>query len=109
LKKCHRKRELRQGLNRAFANRCESGQQSAASFGRDRCSALSHWSDPRRRRAARFFPCSDAESICGRKVIEVALDSDFVDERMSFVANSAEPNRKASMAYDLEHGRRARR
>src|SRR5262249_1102543 len=53
-----------------------------------------------------FFRALMQEAFAVGKAIGVALDSDFVDERMSFVANNVEPSRKASMAYDLERGRR---
>ena len=53
-----------------------------------------------------FFRALMQEAFAVGKAIGVALDSGFVDERMNFVANNVEPSRKASMAYDLEHGRR---
>jgi 2-dehydropantoate 2-reductase len=53
-----------------------------------------------------FFRALMQEAFAVGKAKGVALDSAFVDERMSYVANAVEPSRKASMAYDLEHGRR---
>ncbi len=46
------------------------------------------------------------EAFAVGKAKGVALDSSFVDRCMDYVANEIEPNRKASMAYDLEQGRR---
>jgi 2-dehydropantoate 2-reductase len=53
-----------------------------------------------------FFLALMQEAFAVGKARSVALDSGFVDERMSFVTNKVEPGRKASMAYDLEHGKR---
>jgi len=53
-----------------------------------------------------FFRALMQEAFAVDKAIGVALDSNFVAERMNFVANNVEPSRKASMAYDLEYGRR---
>ena len=53
-----------------------------------------------------FFRELMQEAFAVGKAKGIALDPGFVDERMSFVANNVEPSRKASMAYDLEHGRR---
>ena len=53
-----------------------------------------------------FFRALMQEAFAVGKAIGVALDSNFVAERMNFVANNVEPSRKASMAYDLEYGRR---
>jgi 2-dehydropantoate 2-reductase len=46
------------------------------------------------------------EAFAVGKAKGVALDPSFVDRRMDYVAKEIEPDRKASMAYDLEHGRR---
>ena len=46
------------------------------------------------------------EAFAVGKAKGVALDPSFVDRRMNYVTNEIEPDRKASMAYDLEHGRR---
>src|SRR5262245_2932474 len=53
-----------------------------------------------------FFRALMQEAFAVGKAKRVALDRGFVDERMKFVADNVEPTRKASMAYDLEHGRR---
>ena len=53
-----------------------------------------------------FFLALMHEAFAVGKAKSVALDSGFVDECMSFVTNKVEPSRKASMAYDLEHGKR---
>jgi 2-dehydropantoate 2-reductase len=52
-----------------------------------------------------FFRALMQEAFAVGKAKRVALDCGLVDERMNFVANNVEPSRKASMAYDLEHGR----
>ncbi len=46
------------------------------------------------------------EAFAVGKAKGIALDPSIVDRHMHYVANEIEPNRKASMAYDLEHGRR---
>jgi 2-dehydropantoate 2-reductase len=46
------------------------------------------------------------EAFAVGKVSGIALDAAFLDERMNFVVNVIEPDRKASMAYDLERGNR---
>ncbi len=53
-----------------------------------------------------FFLALMREAFAVGKAKGVALDSGFVDRRMAYVANEIEPDRKASMAYDLEQGRR---
>ncbi len=53
-----------------------------------------------------FFLALMQEAFAVGKAKGIALDPSFVDRRMDYVANEIEPNRKASMAYDLEHGRR---
>ena len=53
-----------------------------------------------------FFRALIQEAFAVGKAKRVALDCGFVDERMKFVADNVEPSRKASMAYDLEHGKR---
>jgi len=53
-----------------------------------------------------FFRALMQEAFAVGKTKGVALAPGFVDERLSFVANNVEPSRKASMAYDLEQGRR---
>jgi 2-dehydropantoate 2-reductase len=53
-----------------------------------------------------FFLALMQEAFAVGKGKGVALDPSFVDRRMTYVTNEIEPNRKASMAYDLEHGRR---
>ncbi len=53
-----------------------------------------------------FFRALMEEAFAVGKAKGVALDSAFIDEQMSLVVNEIEPGRKASMAYDLEHGRR---
>ena len=46
------------------------------------------------------------EAFAVGKAKGVALDPAFIDNRMRFVVNEIEPGRKASMAYDLERGKR---
>jgi len=46
------------------------------------------------------------EAFAVGKAKGVALDPAYIDNRMSFVVNEIEPGRRASMAYDLEHGKR---
>jgi 2-dehydropantoate 2-reductase len=53
-----------------------------------------------------FFLALMREAFAVGKAKGTALDPGFVDRRMAHVANEIEPNRKASMAYDLEQGRR---
>jgi 2-dehydropantoate 2-reductase len=53
-----------------------------------------------------FFRALMQEAFEVGKAKGVAMSFGFVDGRMSYVANEIEPGRKASMAYDLEHGRR---
>jgi 2-dehydropantoate 2-reductase len=53
-----------------------------------------------------FFRALMQEAFEVGKAKGVAVSSGFVDGRMSYVTNEIEPGRKASMAYDLEHGRR---
>ncbi len=53
-----------------------------------------------------FFLDLMREAFAVGKAKGVALDPSFVDQRMDYLAKEIEPNRKGSMAYDLEHGRR---
>ena|SRR5262249_19500528 len=53
-----------------------------------------------------FFRALMDEALAVGRAKGVNLDSGFVDQRMNYVANKIEPGRKASMAYDLEHGKR---
>jgi 2-dehydropantoate 2-reductase len=53
-----------------------------------------------------FFRTLMEEAFAVGKASGVALDPAFLDERMNFVVNEIEPDRKASMAYDLERGSR---
>jgi 2-dehydropantoate 2-reductase len=53
-----------------------------------------------------FFQAMIQEGFAVGKAKGVDLPPGFVDERMSYVITTVEPSRKASMAYDLEHGRR---
>ncbi len=53
-----------------------------------------------------FFLALMQEAFAVGKAKGVALDPSFVERRMDYVVNEIEPDRKASMAYDLEHGRR---
>ena len=53
-----------------------------------------------------FFRTLMEEAFAVGKAKGVALDSAFLDDRMNFVINEIEPGRKASMAYDLEAGKR---
>ncbi len=53
-----------------------------------------------------FFHALMREAFAVAKAKGVALDPGFVDARMDYAANDVEPSRKASMAYDLEQGRR---
>ncbi len=53
-----------------------------------------------------FFLALMQEAFAVGKAKGVALDPSFVERRMEYIVNEIEPDRKASMAYDLEHGRR---
>ncbi len=53
-----------------------------------------------------FFRALMQESFEVCKAKGVAVSTDFVEGRMTYVTNEVEPSRKASMAYDLEDGRR---
>jgi len=53
-----------------------------------------------------FFRALMEEAFAVGKAKGVALDPAYIDNRMSFVVNEIEPGRRASMAYDLEHGKR---
>jgi 2-dehydropantoate 2-reductase len=53
-----------------------------------------------------FFRTLMEEAFAVGKAKGVALDTAFLDEQMRFVVNQIEPGRKASMAYDLERGKR---
>ena len=53
-----------------------------------------------------FFRTLIEEAFAVGKAKGVALDTAFLDEQMRFVVNQIEPGRKASMAYDLERGKR---
>jgi 2-dehydropantoate 2-reductase len=53
-----------------------------------------------------FFRTLMEEAFAVGKAKGVALDTTFLDEQMRFVVNQIEPGRKASMAYDLERGKR---
>ena len=53
-----------------------------------------------------FFLALMQEAFAVGKAKGVALHPSFVDRRMNYVTNEIEPDRKASMAYDLEQGRR---
>ena len=53
-----------------------------------------------------FFLALMQEAFVVGKAKGVALDPGFVDERMTYAASVVEPSRKASMAYDVEKGRR---
>ena len=53
-----------------------------------------------------FFRTLMEEPFAVGKAKGVALDSSFLDERISFVVNKIEPGTKASMARDLERGNR---
>src|SRR5262249_6073456 len=74
--------------------------------GRDRCFALSHWSNHDRPRAARFFPRADAGGLCGRQSHRRRPGFRLCRRAHELRCHNVEPSRKASMAYDLEHGRR---
>ena len=53
-----------------------------------------------------FFRALMEEAFAVGKAKGVALNTAFLDEQMRFVVNQIEPGRKASMAYDLERGKR---
>lgn len=53
-----------------------------------------------------FFRALMEEAFAVGKAKGVALNTAFLDEQMTFVVNKIEPGRKASMAYDLERGKR---
>jgi len=53
-----------------------------------------------------FFRTLMEEAFAVGKAQGVTLDSSFLGERMNFVTKEIEPDRKASMAYDLERGNR---
>ena len=53
-----------------------------------------------------FFRTLMDEAFAVGRARGIALDPAFLDERMNFVVNEIEPDRKASMAYDLERGKR---
>jgi 2-dehydropantoate 2-reductase len=53
-----------------------------------------------------FFRALMEEAFAVGKAKGVALNTAFLDEQMRFVVNKIEPGRKASMAYDLERGKR---
>jgi 2-dehydropantoate 2-reductase len=53
-----------------------------------------------------FFRALMQEAFAVGKARGVTLDSKYVDRRMDHFINEVEPSRRASMAYDLEHGRR---
>jgi 2-dehydropantoate 2-reductase len=53
-----------------------------------------------------FFRTLMEEAFTVGKAKGVALNTAFLDEQMRFVVNQIEPGRKASMAYDLERGKR---
>jgi 2-dehydropantoate 2-reductase len=53
-----------------------------------------------------FFRTLMEEAFAVGRARGIALDPAFLDERMNFVVNEIEPDRKASMAYDLERGKR---
>jgi 2-dehydropantoate 2-reductase len=53
-----------------------------------------------------FFRTLMEEAFAVGKAKGIALDPAFLDDRMNFVVNEIEPDRKASMAYDLERGNR---
>jgi 2-dehydropantoate 2-reductase len=46
------------------------------------------------------------EAFAVGKAKGVALDPAFIDNRMNSVVNEIEPGRKASMAHDVERGKR---
>ena len=53
-----------------------------------------------------FFRALMEEAFAVGKAKGVALNTAFLGEQMRFVVNLIEPGRKASMAYDLERGKR---
>lgn len=53
-----------------------------------------------------FFRTLMEEAFAVGKAKGVALNTAFLDEQMRFVVDQIEPGRKASMANDLEHGKR---
>ncbi|HZT24218.1 MAG TPA: 2-dehydropantoate 2-reductase [Pseudolabrys sp.] len=53
-----------------------------------------------------FFRALMEEAFAAGKAKGVALDNNYIDERMDFLMNKVEPAMKASMAHDLERGNR---
>ncbi len=53
-----------------------------------------------------FFLALMREAFAVGKAKGVAFDPDFIERRMDYAANEIEPDRKASMAHDLEQGSR---
>jgi 2-dehydropantoate 2-reductase len=53
-----------------------------------------------------FFRALMEEALAVGKAKGVALDPDYIDQRMDFLMNKVEAGMKASMAHDLERGNR---
>ncbi|MCF8476061.1 MAG: ketopantoate reductase family protein [Pseudolabrys sp.] len=53
-----------------------------------------------------FFQALLEEAFAVGRAKGVALDHDFVDERLEFIRSKVEPGMKASMVHDLERGNR---